>query len=143
MDQKALFGNLVTFIAAVIEAKHEFTKDIRIEGITPVQYSMLEYLAAHRSGPVTISEMSDCQHMSLPNTSRELRKLSEKGLCEKFADPEDKRKQYIRLSPKGQAQMDEVFQVVYGKFLQRVQGLTDKDYEEVVLAIHLLKDKVF
>ena len=143
MDRSELFRDFIAFTASVLETKHDFTKDIRIEGITPVQYGILEYLFAHRDEPVTISEMSDCQHMSLPNTSRELRKLGEKGLCEKFSDSEDKRKQYIRLSPEGQARMAEAFRKVEARFLERIRGISDEELGELARAIRLLDGKVF
>ncbi|CAH1056658.1 hypothetical protein PAECIP111894_02811 [Paenibacillus pseudetheri] len=60
----------------------EITKDMKSEAIHLFNIKILEYIAV--SQPVTTSEISECMLMSMPNTSRELRKLSEKQLCEKI-----------------------------------------------------------
>ncbi|MBH5319668.1 MarR family transcriptional regulator [Paenibacillus sp. GSMTC-2017] len=140
-DKKTLFQKFVAFTTSVHEVTHEFTKGIKSDDITPLQYNILEYIAV--SQPVTLSQISDCMHMSMPNTSRELKKLTEKQLCEKFDVAEDKRKQYIRLSDQGQAMMDNAFGRVEVSFLERIKGSTDEEIEQINKAIDLLKTKVF
>ena len=81
--QKQLFNQFVAFTTAVHQVTHELTQNVKIDHITPVQYKILEYITV--SQPVTPTEISDCQHMSLPNTSRELRKLQERKFIEKLA----------------------------------------------------------
>ncbi|MEC0226692.1 MarR family winged helix-turn-helix transcriptional regulator [Paenibacillus alba] len=141
MDNKAFFHKLVLFTAGVLQVKHDFTKDVKPDTITPVQYGILEYLAV--SQPVTLSQISDCQHMSMPNTSREMKKLTEKKLCEKTIDPNDQRKHYIRLSPEGQAMMNNAFQIVEARFLERVQAATEEEREAIERALDVLHSKVF
>ncbi|MFD0677797.1 MULTISPECIES: MarR family winged helix-turn-helix transcriptional regulator [unclassified Paenibacillus] len=141
MDKKAFFQKFVSFTTAVLQVKHELTKDIKSDAITPVQYNILEYIAV--SQPVTLSEISDCQHMSMPNTSRELKKLTEKNLCEKVAVTEDRRKQYIRLSEGGQAIMDEAFKRIEARFLQQMKDASAEDLQEIEKALDVLNSKVF
>jgi len=141
VDRQALFHKFVTFTAAVHQVSNEMSKGIKTEGITPVQYRILEYLAVSR--PVTISEISDCQQMSMPNTSRELKKLIEKKLCEKMAGAGDQRKQYIRLSKEGEALMKSAFQQIEEKFMQRIQLATDEELRDIEQALALLQTKVF
>ncbi|TXK75380.1 MarR family winged helix-turn-helix transcriptional regulator [Paenibacillus sp. N3.4] len=141
MDKTAFFQKFVAFTTAVHEVTYEITKDAKSDNLTPVQYSILEYLAV--SQPVTLSQISDCQHMSMPNTSRELKKLSEKNLCEKFEVAEDRRKQYIRLSKEGQAMMNEAFKRIEGRFLQRIKGASEDDLDEIDHALDVLLSKVF
>lgn len=141
MDKAAFFQKFVAFTTAVHQVKHEMTKDLKPDTITPVQYSILEYVAVQQ--PVTLSEISDCQHMSMPNTSREIRKLTEKGLCEKSAVAEDQRKQSIRLTPQGQAMMDEAFSRIEERFRERIEGATDDELATIEQALDLLQAKVF
>ncbi|MGG3450506.1 MarR family transcriptional regulator [Domibacillus aminovorans] len=141
MDKKAFFHKFVAFTTAVHQVSHEITKDVKSDAITPVQYSILEYIAV--SQPVTLSQISDCQHMSMPNTSRELKKLSEKKLCEKFAVAEDRRKQYIRLSKDGEAIMNEAFKRIEARFLQRIKDASEEELEEIDRALDVLHSKVF
>lgn len=141
MDKVALFHKFVTFTTAVHEVTHEITKDIKPDDITPVQYSILEYIAV--SQPVTLSEISDCKHISMPNTSRELKKLTEKNLCEKFDVAEDRRKQLIRLSEAGQTMMDRAFQRIGGRFLERIKDVSAEELEDIERALNVLQSKVF
>lgn len=141
MDNNAIFRKFVAFTAAVHQITNELTKDVKSEAITLVQYKILEYIAV--SQPVTLSEISECMHMSMPNTSRELRKLSEKQLCEKVAVTEDRRKQFIRLSEKGEAMMNEAFRRIEARFVQRIGTVSDKELGEIERALDLLHTKVF
>jgi DNA-binding MarR family transcriptional regulator len=141
VDKNPLFQKFVAFTAAVHQITYEMTKDVKFEAITPVQYKILEYIAV--SKPVTISEISDCMHMSMPNTSRELKKLSEKKLCEKIADDEDRRKQFIRLSEKGEAMMNEAFQRIKSRFDERIKNVSEEELKEIERALDLLHRKVF
>ncbi|BAU28440.1 DNA-binding MarR family transcriptional regulator [Aneurinibacillus soli] len=141
MDKKAFFQKFVAFTTAVHQVTHEITKDVKPDDITPLQYSILEYIAV--SQPVTLSQISDCQHMSMPNTSRELKKLSEKNLCEKRTVVEDRRKQYVHLSRKGEAIMDEAFKRIEARFLQRIKDASEEELEEINHALDVLHAKVF
>lgn len=139
--QEAYFQQFLTFITSVHEVTYDLTKDIKPDDITPVQYSILEYIAV--SQPVTLSQISECKHISMPNTSRELKKLTEKNLCEKFDVAEDRRKQFIRLSEAGQAMMNEAFQRIGNRFLSRLSDTSPEELGEINRAMQLLQSKVF
>jgi DNA-binding MarR family transcriptional regulator len=141
MDKKALFYKCVSFTTSVHRVTHELTKNTKSDSVTPVQYNILEYIAV--SQPVTPSEISDCQHISMPNTSRELKKLSEKNLIEKSSDTEDRRKQYIRLSEDGETMMNESFACVEFRFLDRIQNASKEDLEAINHALDILQKKLF
>lgn len=131
----------MAFLTAVHQVTHEVTKDVKSDDLTPVQYSILEYIAV--SQPVTLSQISDCQHMSMPNTSREIKKLSEKNLCEKFSVAEDRRKQYVRLSKEGEAMMNDAFTRIEARFLYRLKDASKEELEEIERALDVLHTKVF
>lgn len=141
MDKNVFFHKFVTFATAVHEVTYELTKDIKPDDITPVQYSILEYIAV--SGPVTLSQISECKHISMPNTSRELKKLTNKKLCEKFDVAEDRRKQMIRLSESGQAMMNEAFERIGERFLERIKDASAEELEDINRALDVLQSKVF
>lgn len=141
MDKKDLFHKFVTFTASVHRVTHEISKNTKSDTITPVQYGILEYL--YISQPVTPSEISDCQYLSMPNTSRELKKLSEKKLIEKFGDGEDRRKQYIRLSRDGEILMKSAFNFIENHFLNRIKDASKEDLEDIAHALDILHKKVF
>ncbi|MBG9732750.1 MarR family winged helix-turn-helix transcriptional regulator [Paenibacillus alvei] len=141
MDKKELFHQFVSFTTSVHEVTHELTRDIKPDDITPVQYRILEYIAV--SQPLTLSQISDCMHMSMPNTSRELKKLTEKHLCEKFEAADDRRKQLIRLSEIGQKMMDEAFWRIGERFFKRIDDFSEEDMKDIQRALDILQSKVF
>lgn len=141
MDKQELFRQFVVFTAAVHQITDELTQGVRSEDVTQAQYKILEYISIKQ--PLTLSEISSCMHMSLPNTSRELRKLAEKGLCQKFTDPQDRRKQLFRLSGAGEVMMEEAFRRIEERFRALIGGIGDQELEELGLALKLLQDKVF
>lgn len=141
MDKQALFYKFVAFVTSVHQVTHEMTKDVKSDDITPAQYSILEYIAI--SQPVTLSQISDCKQMSMPNTSREIKKLCDKQLCEKYADEVDRRKQYIRLAPQGQIMMNEAFGRIESRFMQRLRDTSDENLEQISRALDVLQANVF
>lgn len=141
LNNNTLFQKFVAFTASVHQVSHELTKDVRTDFLTPVQYNILEYIAV--SQPVTLSQISDCQQMSMPNTSRELKKLSEKNLIKKIDDKEDRRKQFILLSEYGEKIMNEAFQNIENRFLQRIQHASTEDLNEIEKALDILHTKIF
>lgn len=140
-NKETLSRKIVNFTGSVIEVKHELTKNFKIADTTPVQYNILEYILF--SQPVTLSQISDCLHISMPNASREMKKLIDKGLCEKFSVPEDRRKQLIKLSPKGQNIMDKTFNRVEESIMQRLQEASSEELEQINEAINLLHRRLF
>ncbi|WP_312114268.1 MarR family winged helix-turn-helix transcriptional regulator [Brevibacillus reuszeri] len=141
MDQNDVFYKFVAFTASLHRVTHELTRDARPDSITPVQYSILEHLAV--SQPVTPSQLSDCLHISMPNTSRELRKLTEKQLIEKVEDHVDRRKHYIRLSKEGQHVMDEAFAGIKARFFNLIEHASPEDVEEMKRALDVLQKHLF
>lgn len=141
MDKKALFSKMVIFTSSVHRVTNELTKNAKSESISQIQYKILEYIAV--SQPVTPSDINDCQNMSMPNTSRELKKLSEKNLIEKIIDSEDRRKQFIRLTNEGEALMGEAFATIEARFQERIQHASEEDLEEIERAIDILSAKLF
>ncbi|MCT2536825.1 MarR family transcriptional regulator [Aquibacillus koreensis] len=141
MNKGQLFQQFVRFTASVHQVTNDMTKEIKIENITNVQYKILEFLTV--SQPVTLSEISECLHLSLPNASRELKKLMQSQLCEKIVDPNDRRKYDIRLTENGTALMNEVFQELEFKFQEQIKHLTESELKEIEGAMNILQTKFF
>lgn len=141
LNKSALFHQFVSFTATIHQVTHDLTQNVTAANITPLQYKILEYIKV--SQPVTPTEISECQHMSLPNTSRELRKLQEQQLIEKFSDTADRRKQYVRLSKEGEKMMEEAFTCIEERFLQLIQHATQDDLKDIQHALTILEEKVF
>lgn len=141
MENNILFNKCISFITSVHRVTHELAKNSKPDSITPIQYKILEYITVNR--PVTPSEISDCQHLSMPNTSRELKKLSEKNLIKKISDTADRRKQYIRLTEEGEAMMCVTFKSLESLFLSRLQNASKEDLQDIEHSIDILNTRLF
>jgi DNA-binding MarR family transcriptional regulator len=142
MDKTALFQKVINLTTSMHQVTHELTKEVKSTfSVTPVQYTILELITVRQ--PLTLSEICDCLDLSMPNASRELRKLTEHDLCEKVVAVDDKRKHFIRLSEKGQAMMNAAFQGIEARFLERIQDVSEEDLAQIEVAIEVLQNKVF
>jgi len=141
VSKDTLFEQLVSLIAASHQLHYELTKNLPKDDITPLQYEILEFLLVEQ--PVTLSELSECKGISLPNTSREVKKLTDKGLCEKLDDAGDRRKQYIRLSAGGEARMNEWMAHMKQLFLLKVEDAQDAELARISEAIGVLSATIF
>src|SRR5690606_1682599 len=142
MDERdKLFQQTVSFIAAVHQVHYDMTKTMPLHGLTALQYEIMEFIAIDQ--PLTPSQISECKGISMPNTSRELRKLTEKGLCERFDDPTDRRKQYIRLSELGEKYMAEAFEHMKQELGKRLGDMGENELQHIIASMQHLQKTVF
>lgn len=113
------------------------TKDIPMQDLTPLQYEIVEFLSIKQ--PMMLSEISACLGISMPNMSREIKKLTEKGLCEKISDKEDRRKLYIGLTELGENRMAEAFAFMRKLFMKRIEHLSHTELEQISEAMVCLE----
>jgi len=139
--KEILFQQTVAFIASVHNVHHDMTKTMPLHGLTSQQYEIMEFLAIDQ--PLTPSQISECKGISMPNTSRELRKLTEKGLCERFDDPTDRRKQYIRLSTLGEKYMAGAFEHLNKELWKRLEGMDTSELQRITAAMQHLQETIF
>lgn len=137
----ALFEQLVAAIASAHQLHYDMMKEMPRDDLTPLQYEILEFLAVEQ--PRTLSQISECKGLSMPNTSREIRKLTERGLCEKLEDKEDRRKQHIRLSAQGESRMAAALAHMQAQFFQRIEGMPEEELARVSEAVAVLKETIF
>ncbi|PRS31323.1 MarR family winged helix-turn-helix transcriptional regulator [Bacillus pumilus] len=141
MKHPHFFKEFVAFASTFSELKHDLMKKVKPANLTTLQYLILEQLAV--SEPLTPSEIADCQHMSLPNVSRELKKLHEKQLIDKKEDPVDKRKHVITLSDQGRACMNEAFMHIEKMLIDRLSSSDIEQVDDIVQALRLLNRTIF
>ncbi|WP_282059253.1 MarR family winged helix-turn-helix transcriptional regulator [Bacillus pumilus] len=141
MQHPHFFKEFVAFASTFSERKHDLMHKVKPANLTTLQYLILEQLAV--SEPLTPSEIADCQHMSLPNVSRELKKLHEKQLIDKKEDPVDKRKHVITLSDQGRACMNEAFMHIEKMLIDRLSSSDIEQVDDIVQALRLLNRTIF
>lgn len=119
---------------------YELLEEIKPEGITSVQFKILQYLSD--SERITLSQISCCLGMSVPNTSREVRKLFEKSLIRKITDEHDKRVSFITLSPEGAELMNAAFARLKKKISAKYAHLKSTEIDEVIKALAMISEKL-
>jgi len=141
VSKETVFQQTVTLITSAHQLHYDMTKNMPIQELTPLQYEILEFLAVEQ--PLMVSQISECKGISMPNMSREIRKLTEKGLCEKFGDAEDRRKQYVRLTKSGEERMAEAFQHMRNLFNHKLDNIPETELSKIFEAMKLLESTIF
>lgn len=141
MDKDQFFQAVINFIGTVHSSTHLLTKDARSNKITPQQYSILEYVFFSKA--VTTSQVADCLNISLPNVSRELKKLFKLDLIVKESNTTDRRKTTISLSEPGQNLMLRTFERIQKNFWKKAGELSEDEMRSIVSSMDVLEKKVF
>ncbi|TSB46640.1 MarR family winged helix-turn-helix transcriptional regulator [Alkalicoccobacillus porphyridii] len=136
-----LFKQFMSFTMSVHQVTYELTKHARFGPLTPLQYEILEYVFV--SQPVSPTEISECKYISLPNTSRELKKLHSSNLIEKVLNKQDGRKHSVVLSDEGEKLIKNIFEETERLFYKRVGQVSHQDSEEIQAAFEMLKKKIY
>jgi DNA-binding MarR family transcriptional regulator len=74
--------------------------------LSPSLTSALASIEGH--GPVTPSELANCERVQRPTITRVLTRLTELGLIERAADPADGRSTLVSITPSGRALLNEL-----------------------------------
>ncbi len=141
MTQEVFFGVIIAFVSQVIDLEFSLSKAAFSRDITPLQHRMLRIL--YFSGSSSLSRLADCMSMSLPNCSREVKKLTAQGLILKAGSLSDKRRTSLQLSPMGQQSVAEVFQRMQALFLKDYPDRDGAQQAEIVSAMELLTRTIF
>ncbi len=141
MDKDQFFQIVMNFIGNVHSSTHFLTKDSRSNKITPQQHSILEYVFFSKA--VTTSQVADSLSISLPNASRELKKLFKLDLIVKESDAKDRRKTAISLSLTGQNLMMGTFERIQKNFWKQAGELSEDEMKSIISSMEILDKKVF
>ncbi len=125
MLRKEFIDLLFEYFSASHTTLFDITNDVRTEEVTPIHYNILEYLYFNQGAGLT--KLADCMYLSLPNASREVRKLTEAQLIKKVSNVDDKRKTAIFLTDQGKAFMDQSFSKLTAKVNERYKELSPED----------------
>lgn len=118
----------------------EVRRDLKPENLTQIQYNIMEYLYMHQG--VSMGPLAECMYLSLPNASREVRKLVELGLVYKKNDENDKRVTNIYMTEEGQSLIGSTFAGIMQTLNERYQHLADGELNELMEAIMLIRAKL-
>lgn len=138
---KELEAKMIEFFSLSQKTLFDFMDGAIPDNITPIQYNILEYI--YFGEGCILSSMSECLYMSLPNTSREVKKLVGKGFITRQDDPNDKRKHYLLLTDDGRKLMDAALEKLLANANKKYEHLSAEDQREVVDLMDRLIKKIF
>jgi DNA-binding MarR family transcriptional regulator len=102
---------LETLFQLVHRLKREF--HTRIEqldsGLTPMHTRVLKVI--HHKSPCTAIDVATVLHRDKAQVTRLLNSLIEQEMITKHANPEDKRSQFLRLTNRGEALMEQILEI--------------------------------
>lgn len=141
MLRKEFIEQLFEYFSASQTTLFDLTKRARTHDLTVIQYNILEYL--YFNDGKGISKLADCVYLSLPNASREVRKLNEMSLIKKQQDPKDRRKTYIFLSEEGKLIMDKAFGIMTSHLEDKLKDLSCNEQKQLEENMRNIMCKLF
>lgn len=141
MLRKEFMQLLFEYFAESQKTLFDLTKKSRADNLTSIQYNILEYL--YFNDGKGLSKLADCMYLSLPNASREVKKLNNVSLLKKIQDTNDKRKTYIYLTDEGKELMDKCFSTMTSHLEGKLKNLTEKDQIELEQNMINIMSKLF
>ena len=99
------FDGMCHYIAQLSKASKAGMK-AALSGCPKCHFPALDALAhtihcRGQDGAICVSDLASELHQPLPAVSRAVRQMEQDGLAERFADPADRRRTLVRITPKG------------------------------------------
>ena len=137
---RSLFADFARLIADIHNLEDLLMQEISAPGLTDLQHRLLQVV--YFDGRRTPGEISHCLGSNLPNTSREVKKLAEKGLLEKSPSPQDRRSVLVDLTPEGRRTIENLLERMMDQYF-RWNGMPDSDsIRKTRKAIRILQKRV-
>lgn len=127
---------------ALARAREKIMEPIRDmlarSGITEQQWRVLRVLS--ENGALDASKLADKTCLLLPSLTRIVQTMLIKGLVTRTTDENDRRRQLIAITEKGQAIIDENLQDATAISRRYVSTLGEKRYEQLLDSLQALED---
>ena len=82
-------------------------------------------------------------NINLPNSSREVKKLTQLGYIQKSSSIEDKRKTELSLTTEGRTKVEEFLEKMKDDFFAQGGGWTEERIERCIKSIDVLEEELF
>lgn len=105
----------------------------RFGGLTPMQLMILQVLAGEAR--LTASALSGRVSLSAATLSGMLDRLEEKGLLQRQRDDQDRRRQWLLISPQGRALVEQAPSLLPPEFSQRFSALPEWERHGLTAAL--------
>jgi DNA-binding MarR family transcriptional regulator len=102
------FQTLASFRAALRRFLRFSELAARDCGLTPAQHQLLLAIRGHPKPPPTTSQVADALQLRLHSVVALVQRAEAAGLIERWADPNDRRRQLLKLSEAGEAKIGDL-----------------------------------
>ncbi|MEU3303138.1 MULTISPECIES: MarR family winged helix-turn-helix transcriptional regulator [unclassified Streptomyces] len=96
----------------------------------------------HRYGEMRMSRLAELLAVDMSVTSRHVAHVADRGWIERSPDPDDRRSRILRLTPSGEAQVDELGRRTADMFAHHLKDWTDDDVGQLNALLARLRDSV-
>lgn len=107
-----------------------------LEPLPATEHAVLHYLDDHEGASVT--EVGSALNMKTPNVSAAVRALVERGLVEKAADPQDRRKSLLRLTDLARTNREKLYAAATGALEEVLRTLSPEHRESLFSSLDAL-----
>ena len=119
----AVVSDIIALVGdALSEIKCIGSERMARAGLSMTHWHVLILLARH--GEMSMSRLAEAHAISLSNATGLVDRLVERGLVERFGDPDDRRVVLVRVSDEGRRQTEQV-DLLREDFIRRVVGQLD------------------
>lgn len=105
--------------------------------LTPSQLSVMSSI--HRSGPITLGGLAECERVAPPTITRVVAKLEADGLVERIPDPLDRRVARVATTAAGEDLVSQSRQRKVAWLAQRFDQLPARDQARIAAALDALE----
>jgi MarR family transcriptional regulator, teicoplanin-associated locus regulator len=141
MTKDDLFNKTANLISKI----HDLEASLKGQGgdaeVTSLQFDLLQIL--YFSGPNNLSGLSHCMNINLPNSSREVKKLTNLGFIQKNSSPEDKRKTELSLTKKGLQKVEFFMEEMKKTFFDQNKDWSQDRIKRCIDSIDILEEELF
>jgi DNA-binding MarR family transcriptional regulator len=123
---------------AVMRTSRRLRVEATGETITPGQYTVLAQLDG--SGPRTLRELAEQEHVQAPSMTRIVNALADQGFVTRTTHPDDGRQIRVDITSAGKTVLEEARNQRTAWLAQRVAGLNDADRLILSRAAQLMQE---
>lgn len=107
------------------------TKLLKPYNISPQQYNILRILRDMHPKPATVKLLTECMVDKMSNASRLVEKLRQKGLVEREASDEDRRRVDVKITSEGLTLVDKASDMLEKSMEKRLSSISLQEASEL------------
>ncbi|MBI9101109.1 MAG: MarR family transcriptional regulator [Spirochaetales bacterium] len=141
MDKDQIFYATAAFISDIHNLEQSLSTLVERDELTPLQHNLMRIL--YFSTPKTLSSLSECMNMNMPNTSREVKKLTQINLVHKSQGADDRRIVELSLTEEGKSKVEKSLEQMKNAFFKRKKEWSDEDQRKFLDSLTIVSEELF